>query len=292
MLRVDITIVTSGKIFYQLDVHLKLIAKYDVSKLLNFDIVCHGFHSDVLVLGGEDGRIHILELKRQKHNSISFSPQSVSTISIDENYIIVGSFCGDIGLFDRSGHKTYGYRAEGNSYIHSVSIHHGKVLAATHKTVYIWKTKNQRPSSDSSLTTFPLKSNDVLWACLDTSRRKLYDPTTWITKPYLVGKTQPPTWDKPCRPTIQENVPMRKRYALMITTSVLKVRNLRYGCFIQNFKFEEGRDYILMLWSAQDYVFRVIDGSKVIERATLSTNKENINPSYFGSVDLRMDDRP
>ncbi|KAH6704312.1 hypothetical protein BKA61DRAFT_581539 [Leptodontidium sp. MPI-SDFR-AT-0119] len=171
-IRVDITIVTSGKIFYQLDVHLKLIAKYDVSKLLNFDIVCHGFHSDVLVLGSEDGRIHILELKRQKHNSISFSPH----------------FCGDIGLFDRSGHKTYGYRAEGNSYIHSVSIHHGKVLAATHKTVYIWKTKNQRPSSDSSLTTFPLKSNDVLWACLDTSRRKLYDPTTWITKPYLVGK--------------------------------------------------------------------------------------------------------
>ncbi|PVH67827.1 hypothetical protein DL98DRAFT_542859 [Cadophora sp. DSE1049] len=248
-IRVDITIVTDKKIFYQLDVHLELIAKHDIWEFLDFDIVCHGFHSDVLVLGSEIGRIHILDLKRKKHNSVSFSQQSVSTISIDENHIIVGSFCSDVGLFDRSGRKIFGYRAKGDSYIHSVSIRDSKILAADAKTVYLWGMKNL------SLTKFPLRSDYVLWACLN-ARRKLYNPTTWTTKPYLV------------------------------------VRNLKHGCFIQNFRFDKGREYVLMLWSAQNYVYRVIYRSKMIERAALSTGKENVNPSYCGSVDLRRDDGP
>ncbi|PVH67910.1 hypothetical protein DL98DRAFT_599996 [Cadophora sp. DSE1049] len=287
-IRVDITIVTDKKIFYQLDVHLKLIAKHDVGKFQDFDIVCHGFHSDVLVLGSEVGQIHILDLKRQTCNSVLFSRQSVSTISIDENHIMVGSFCGDIGWFDRSGRKIFEYRSKGG-YIYSVSIYGGKILATDGKTIYLWKIKNQLPSS---LRKFPLESNDILWACLKPSRRKLYDPTTWITKPYLVGETGPPVWDKPCRPIIPENVPMRKLYALTFTASVLKVRNLKHGCFVQNFRFDKGREYVLMLWSAQNYVYRVIDSSKVIERAALSTGKKNVNPSYCGSVDLRMDDGP
>ncbi|PVH69545.1 hypothetical protein DL98DRAFT_541540 [Cadophora sp. DSE1049] len=249
-----------------------------------FDI-CHGFHSDVLVLGSEIGRIHILDLKRKKHNSVSFSQQSVSTISIDENHIIVGSFCGDVGLFDRSGRKIFGCRAKGDLYIHSVSIRDSKILAADAKTVYLWGMKNL------SLIKFPLRSDYVLWACLN-ARRKLYNPTTWTTKPYLVGKTHPLIWDQPCRPIIPENVPMRKLYALTFTASVLKVRNLKHGCFIQNFRFDKGREYVLMLWSAQNYVYRVIYRSKMIERAALSTGKENVNPSYCGSVDLRRDDGP
>ena len=305
-IRVDITIITAGKSFYQLDVHLEIIAKHSLSKFVNSDITCHGFHSGVLVFGSEDGQIHILDLKRQKHNSVSFSRQSVSTLSIDENHIMVGSFCGEIGLYDRRGGKIFEYAAKGDSYIHSVSIYDDKVLAADAKTVYLWEIKNLLPSS---LTIVALRSKYVLWACLNSSdnNRELCHPTTWTTKRYLVGKTHrplgktvfrwcfglnPPVWERPFRPAIQGNVPMDKRYALKTTASVLKVRNLNNGCFIRNFRFDKGREYILMLWSAQDYVFRVIEPSKVIERATLRIDNENVKPAYFGSIDLRMDDGP
>ncbi|KAH7364000.1 hypothetical protein BKA65DRAFT_490168 [Rhexocercosporidium sp. MPI-PUGE-AT-0058] len=297
---VDITMITDRKTFYKLDVDLNLIAEHDVSEYSKCDIYCHGYHSGVLVLGSEDGRIHILDFQRQKHNRISFSGQSISTISIDENHIMVGSFCGDIGLFDRSGRQLHGYRPEGGSFIHSVSMHDGKILAGAVNAVYLWEITNQELSPP---TTFPLKSDYILWACLNKSGRKFYKPTSWITKPYIVGKAHrprfyryltihPPIWDHPCRPTVQENVPMRERYALIITTSALKVRNLKYGYFIQNFRFKEGREYVLMLWSAQKYVFRVIDGSKVIERAAIRTDNTKVNTSYFASVDLRRDDGP
>ena len=44
---------------------------------------------------------------------------------------------------------------------------------------------------ERKIAKFPLSSNYILWTCLNASRRKLYNPTTWITKPYLVGKTHP-----------------------------------------------------------------------------------------------------
>ena len=305
-IRIDITVITAGKTFYQLDVHLEIIARHALSKFVSSDIVCHGFHSGVLVLGSEDGQIHILEFKQRKYHKISFSRQSVSTISINENMIMVGSCCGEIGMFDRRGGKIFEYTAKGPSHIHSVSICDDKVLAADDKTVYLWEIKNQLPSS---LTKVALRSKYVLWACLNSSdnSRDLCNPRTWIRKPYLVGKIHrpwgktvfrwcfgldPPVWERPFRPMMQVNVPMDKQYGLKTTASVLKVRNLNTGCFIQNFRFDKGREYILMLWSAQDYVFRVIEPSKVIERATLSIDNENENPSYFGSIDLRLDDGP
>jgi hypothetical protein len=243
------------------------------------NITCHGFDTYLLACGDGEGRVKLIHTQKRILVRNMRCRDLVTSISMNEDFILVGSSTGDVCLFDRQGIKKHQFLAAGQ-FVHSTSIYGSRFLAATEQNVYSWELESDEQSF--STISRQRRSEHVAWAC--------FHPL--VKGRYLIGvRGHWPRRNKDFRPILRNEYDSQGReYMLSVRkrvwgSSVVCVRDIYSGQLIRQVLLKKS-EAPEMLWLGPNRLFAIYPDSNSVMKAEFCIGDKGVQRHYLESVAL------
>lgn len=267
--RTDIFIISDSQTGYWFNANLTLQLSLDLNNFGQFTTSCHGFHSNLLVCGSNDGSLKLINPQTRVLIKEICLGSCISEISMNQTLIMAGTVDGAVYLWDHAGNCILSFRA--HDYVHSVSISDSRILAAMGRRVYIWGLdRHGRPFGPKSYDLKP--EDDILWACFSPFGRQAE------SVPFLVGKqSYGSKTERDFRPMIKQRyAPAEGEHIVAVTggrNQYAKIRDLESKRVLWTVRLREDPH---MVWLNQESLFVVYPGANNLEMIPLIKRQSTV----------------